>query len=133
MKADRSSNTAPKGRVFATSVQQSQKNNTVNTAVHQSKSSPSCIYCGEGTRHQLLECRKFAVLNGVEKSAICKKKGLCFGCMKQGHMKMNCPSPLKCSKCNRAHPTPLHDPNREKKEPGDKPSETPSVRKGVDH
>ena len=103
----------------------------MNTAVNQSKSSPSCIYCGEGTRHQLLECRKFAGLNGVEKLAICKKKGLCFGCMKQSHMKMNCPSPLKCSKCKRAHPTPLHDPNREKKAPEDnKPSETLSVMTG---
>ena len=80
-------------------------------------SAAPCLHCGAGTRHQILECRKFSALNSDEKSEICRNKGLCFGCLQQGHMKRGCPQPLKCDRCKKSHPTALHDPSRERMMP----------------
>ena len=76
-----------------------------------------CLYCGDGTKHPLLECRKFTALENRDKSDYCFKKGLCFGCVNPGHLKKNCPNKAwaKCKKCKRNHATILHDPEKERK------------------
>lgn len=41
-----------------------------------------------------------------------KSKGLCYGCLKKGHMSMKCRNRLKCSLFGRFHLTILHDPTK---------------------
>ena len=103
---------AAKKQAFATTVVKNGPNPKVNKA-----SVSPCLYCGDGTKHALLECRKFAALSLNEKSEACKRKGLCFGCVNKGHMKKTCPNKewAKCTKCTRNHPTILHDPTRDTK------------------
>ena len=52
-----------------------------------------CLYCGTSSHHAIADCRKFAGLSNTDKSDHCKQKGLCFGCLNQGHMKKYCPNP----------------------------------------
>ena len=99
-------------KVFATNVSASK--DCKSTSSSGKASSAPCLHCGEGTKHSITECRKFGSLNNQEKSQICKTKGLCFGCLNPGHMKRSCHQKLKCSKCNKCHPTILHDPNWKK-------------------
>jgi hypothetical protein len=106
-------------RAYATEVKTPPKNQFMNTSTSTKKNMAEqwpCLYC-QGPRHSMVDCRKFQTLKAEERSDYFKKKGLCFGCMNQGHMKRNCPNPewAKCKKCQRSHATALHDPEREKR------------------
>ena len=86
-----------------------------------------CLFCGEGTKHAIMECRKFSALERQSKSEACKKHGLCFGCLNKGHTKRSCPQLRKCSKCQKAHPTIMHDPNwKPKNDSNQKVKESPT-------
>ncbi|XP_056022166.1 uncharacterized protein LOC125649571 [Ostrea edulis] len=42
-----------------------------------------------------------------------KSKGLCFGCLRSGHLKSNCQRKLSCVHCKKLHPSVLHvDPQK---------------------
>lgn len=43
-----------------------------------------------------------------EKIDFLKKRGVCFGCLKVGHMSKDCNSSLTCDVCNKNHPEILH-------------------------
>ena len=88
-----------------------------------------CLHCGDGTKHAVLDCRKFAALNMAEKSAVCKAKGLCFGCLNKGHVKNKCPHPewAKCQKCPGRHNTMMH---HDQKTNNDTNSTAPKVMTG---
>ena len=86
-------------------------NDNAATDTDDKAASAPCLYCGDGTKHSILECRKFKGLDRNAKNEACKQKGLCFGCLNKGHSKKTCPQLRKCSKCQKAHPTVMHDPN----------------------
>lgn len=70
-----------------------------------------CVYC-ENSSHLLSDCKKFIGISLQERYSFMKSKGLCYGCLKKGHMSMKCRNRLKCSLCGRFHPTILHDPTK---------------------
>lgn len=43
-----------------------------------------------------------------EKIGFLKENGICFGCLKPGHMSKDCDRRLSCKVCNQNHPTVLH-------------------------
>ena len=49
-----------------------------------------------------------------------KSKGLCFGCLKYGHLSRRCRARAKCKECNATHPTLLHR-EREQQDNQDSP------------
>ncbi|KAK0144743.1 hypothetical protein N1851_016802 [Merluccius polli] len=66
---------------------------------------PSCIFC-KRVGHVIAKCRKLA-----EKyiSRSCQAEKLCFGCLKTGHHSRSCDNRSTCEKCQKRHPTCLHD------------------------
>jgi hypothetical protein len=74
-----------------------------------------CIVC-DGT-HRLEACSTFKEMSIADKQGLMKRRGLCFGCLEQGHRKQDCTNKQKCSKCGKLHPTSLHDDNFEPKTP----------------
>lgn len=49
-----------------------------------------------------------------EKIDFLKEKGVCFGCLKIGHMSKDCKSRLTCDVCNQNHPEILHIEQKDK-------------------
>ena len=44
-----------------------------------------------------------------ERRAFVQTKGLCFGCLKSGHLSSSCRFQLTCEECGKPHPTLLHN------------------------
>eukprot|EP00057_Strongylocentrotus_purpuratus_P007889 XP_011662363.1 PREDICTED: uncharacterized protein LOC105437462 [Strongylocentrotus purpuratus] len=96
-------------------LQKSRSTKAFGTATQQDreqkdKREPSCTFCGTNSRHIIDECRKFEALKVEERSEQCKRKGLCFRCLKPKHLKKECKSKIKCDVCDRMHNTLMHDP-----------------------
>eukprot|EP00057_Strongylocentrotus_purpuratus_P001929 XP_003723498.1 PREDICTED: uncharacterized protein LOC100892237 [Strongylocentrotus purpuratus] len=96
-------------------LQKSRSTKAFGTATQQDreqkdKREPSCTFCGTNSRHVIDECRKFEALTVEERSEQCKRKGLCFRCLKPKHLKKECKSKIKCDVCDRMHNTLMHDP-----------------------
>ncbi|XP_030843562.1 uncharacterized protein LOC115924830 [Strongylocentrotus purpuratus] len=96
-------------------LQKSRSTKAFGTATQQDreqkdKRDPSCTFCGTNSRHVIDECRKFEALTVEERSEQCKRKGLCFRCLKPKHLKKECKSKIKCDVCDRMHNTLMHDP-----------------------
>ena len=68
---------------------------------------PSCLFCLQ-TNHLLDNCSKFRMKLHRDKINFIKEKGICFGCLKVGHMSKDCRSHLECNVCNQKHPRILH-------------------------
>ena len=66
--------------------------------------SPLYIYCP----HYLQACENITKLSLKDRYMFLKTKGLCFGCLKNGHMKTLYRNKLKCSHCQGYHPSILH-------------------------
>ncbi len=75
------------------------------------KDKKSCPFC-KGV-HYLPNSSKFAELSIQEKGEFIQKGKRCFGCLRTGHFTKNCKVRHTCQKCQKCHPTVLHDPNRE--------------------
>lgn len=67
----------------------------------------SCNFC-QKTNHDLSNCFSFEKISFADKSDFVKKQGLCFGCLKGGHLSKDCKARSTCSSCNRQHPTIMH-------------------------
>ena len=107
---------------YATTVQNQQRSadkREVSSKESQAAKGP-CLYC-KGTSHVIHDCRKFDATSAENKSEHCRKIGLCFGCLRPGHMRKQCRNPEKCKKCSRKHPTVLHNPDWER-QPSDQNS-----------
>jgi hypothetical protein len=77
---------------------------------HRPKQDPKtikCIYCKEN--HELDTCSKFKDIRLTERKSFIKIKGLCWGCLKWGHIRKNCKRRNTCTECKRVHPTCLHE------------------------
>ncbi|XP_028406789.1 uncharacterized protein LOC114529231 [Dendronephthya gigantea] len=69
----------------------------------------SCILCLKP--HNLNECEEFRKKTLLERKGFIREKGLCFGCLKQGHISSKCNDKLTCKTCEKKHPSVLHDPD----------------------
>lgn len=66
----------------------------------------SCLYCTQ--RHTLDQCSQLKKKSHREKLDIPKEKGVCFGCLRIGHMSKDCSKRISCKVCNQTHPSVLH-------------------------
>ena len=79
-----------------------------------SKTQPQCSFC-KRTDHLLNACVKFKAEARENKLNFVKENGLCFGCLRKGHMSNDCKKRLTCATCNKNHPTCLHEERYHKK------------------
>ena len=68
----------------------------------------SCMFCKEQS-HFIDSCPKFLNVTIKDRVDFVKSNGMCFGCFKLGHRSKECRNKAKCSKCQRFHPTLLHN------------------------
>ena len=86
-----------------------------------SKQQVTCTFCTKNG-HQLDVCMKFLEQSTENRLSFVKENKLCFGCLKKGHVSSECLRRLVCSRCNKKHPTCLHeerDTRKEQDEPRD--------------
>lgn len=69
-------------------------------------SGKQCIFCHKG--HSLDFCKLIKQKSHREKLDFPKSKGLCFGCLSQGHLSKGCQQRHICQTCSLKHPTILH-------------------------
>ena len=66
----------------------------------------ACLFCkGE---HAMETCSKLKGKPHKEKLDFLRNKGLCFSCLKHGHMSKLCKAKVSCEVCSFTHPTLLH-------------------------
>ncbi|KAK3085303.1 hypothetical protein FSP39_001304 [Pinctada imbricata] len=70
------------------------------------KRKESCILC-EGN-HQLDYCKQFLERDLKDRKEYIRTNGLCFGCLRSGHLSKKCRSRKRCGICSKFHPTSLH-------------------------
>ena len=86
---------------------------------------PSCKLCRRDS-HTLHDCRTFTRKPSAEKQEFIRKNGLCFGCLGYGHLSKNCKQKSVCKRCDKKHPTCLHE---EQRFPSGKEKETKETEK----
>lgn len=65
-----------------------------------------CLFCQKN--HTLETCFKIKELTHSERVEFLKLKGLCFGCLTQGHLSRTCKRRMVCKQCSQRHPDLLH-------------------------
>lgn len=65
--------------------------------------STPCLFC-QGEQHTLEHCKRMKRSLHKEKIDFLKSKGLCFSCLKQGHMSKACDEKMACQVCLLTHP-----------------------------
>lgn len=110
----------PRGSSFATavtpvktSVQENLTTNGMKGNVPTTNSQSSCLFCNK-SGHTLGRCPQIRKKMHREKIDFLKEKGVCFGCLKIGHMSKDCKSRLTCDVCNQNHPEILHIEQKDK-------------------
>ena len=99
--------------IAATNHTELTRQDTANQSVaSKDLSSELCLYCGE--LHLLLRCSELNKISQKEKIEFLKTKGICFGCLKPGHINKQCRGRLVCDECHLNHPTILHVHNQDK-------------------
>lgn len=88
-------------------------------------SKPQCPLCKKG--HGLEECKSYLDKEVKHRVEFIRSSGLCFGCLRKGHLSKNCKKRLKCETCGKSHPTSIHDPNVKNESASESPSEQSSV------
>lgn len=91
------------------------RNSTAKTFTTSSseKTIPVCVFC-KRHGHSLHKCRKFMEKTVEDRVKFVYSEKLCFGCLKIGHSSKRCISRSVCEKCEKRHPTCLHQ-DRERK------------------
>lgn len=69
--------------------------------------SAPCLYC-RGSEHAMERCGAMDKVPHKEKIRFLRVKGLCFGCLRQGHTSSSCQERTSCQLCSQSHPTLLH-------------------------
>lgn len=108
-----SKKTAFKGSIFATNVSPAGKDKAEcslqrkeNTDKSDSAVQRACLFCSK--EHKLDSCVKLKEQEYKDRIQFLKSKGLCFGCLTQGHMSKNCKKRITCPDCSLKHPGVLH-------------------------
>ncbi|XP_062610668.1 uncharacterized protein LOC134272454 [Saccostrea cucullata] len=107
-----------KGNFATKTVESHLSTNNYASEQHRPKSSRSvkpCAYC-QGTSHSLEECRNIMKIRLKDRYEVLKSKGLCFSCLRSGHLKGACQHKLYCVHCKKCHPSILHVNPRQGKE-----------------
>ena len=97
-------NTFKNSSSFSTSVFASQGQSTTH---HPMTSADSCPLCSQS--HNLDDCPDFKKQSLEERKNFIKSRGLCFGCLRPGHVSKGCMKRMKCKTCSKPHPTALHE------------------------
>jgi hypothetical protein len=75
----------------------------------------SCAMCGKA--HELESCKSYIDMDVNTRKEFVKTKGLCFVCLRKGHVSTDCKQRKRCESCKKSHPTSLHgDLKRESEE-----------------
>ncbi|KAL4005475.1 hypothetical protein ACER0C_005188 [Sarotherodon galilaeus] len=74
-----------------------------------------CLFCH--SEHTMAQCKRLRKSLHKEKLEFLREKGLCFSCLKQGHMSRSCEEKLNCELCSLTHPTVLHIRSKDKPAP----------------
>lgn len=126
----------PRGSSFATNV--STVMGAVDTEHVQRKSGSfssirkpqGCLFCTRSD-HSVDKCSQFKGKIHRDKINFLKERGVCFGCLKMGHISKDCRSRLDCDVCSRKHPGILHIEKQDKSmffgQPEGQPVSTPIV------
>ncbi len=72
----------------------------------------------------LEHCKVFRKRKHRNKIDFLKGKGICFGCLHQGHISKHCSQRLTCTLCSKQHPSALHIEQTEQKTKEEKSSVT---------
>ena len=102
-----SSKTAPPP-AHAHSEQKPERKNARHSTFNATNKTPQCVICGEN--HIVHKCETFKAMKVSERCDIVKEKGLCFNCLRPGHLSGDCRSDGRCraDNCGRKHSTWLH-------------------------
>nr|XP_054604914.1 uncharacterized protein LOC107372912 [Nothobranchius furzeri] len=100
---------------------------TLNTSSNE-KTFVTCLFCKK-PGHTLHKCRKMMEISVEERVKFVKAENLCFGCLKYGHNSKNCKSRSVCDRCQKPHPSCLHQ-DREK---GDKEKRAKNKQQPTNH
>ena len=119
-----------RGSSFATTVMPGnscEENAHTNNITKQDLVCCSCCSCA----HLLEKCQQFLRKKHREKIRFLKEKGICFGCLRVGHISRDCNKRLVCEVCDKQHPTALHIPkanteSQQRSEPPEVDSSTSS-------
>jgi hypothetical protein len=96
------------------------KVSTTSAIVHNTiKAKLHCIYCDKDN-HQLERCKSLQSKSLQEKKDFITKKGLCFGCLRNGHLAKDCKKRLECHVCKKTHPTVMHSDTKHDRKSVDK-------------
>ena len=97
-------------KAFAANTQQKSKHKPQLNSP--STSTSSCIVCKSS--HQLWECNVFSEKTPTQRANFVADAKLCFSCLCDNHMFMQCTRQCKCTKdgCNSSHNTLLHGAER---------------------
>lgn len=79
------------------------------------KYADTCLFC-KRTGHTLHQCRKFGEKAVNDRIKFIQMEKLCFGCLKYGHHSKSCISRSVCDKCQKRHPTCLHEERTKEKQ-----------------
>lgn len=82
--------------------------NTLATSNALEETERTYCLCCKREGHHLAGCWKFAKKPPPEREDFIKKGGLCFGCLKAGHLSKHCKQKSTCKTCGKKHPTSLH-------------------------
>ncbi|XP_058828383.1 uncharacterized protein LOC131688228 [Topomyia yanbarensis] len=71
------------------------------------KTKPACDFCGGS--HRNFQCSTFISLSTSQKREKVRIAGLCYNCLRKGHLTRSCSSTKSCRKCEARHHTLLHE------------------------
>lgn len=101
----KSSRSTSRGSSFATTMEIMSDSNAESTPVNMSFD-VSCLFCtGE---HHLSECQDMNAQTHESKIQFLRERGLCFRCLRVGHLGRTCTQRMTCQNCQAKHPTILH-------------------------
>ena len=72
----------------------------------------ACAYCKKN--HSLEDCEELRQKEPAARKDFIQEKGLCFGCLKTGHMARGCQQRSMCKICGKRHVTLLHQAGSER-------------------
>ncbi len=96
---------------LATKTKPSLRSASLSTETKPARPCPCCE-----KDHPLNACKDFVQNKTLqERKEFIKAKGLCFGCLKSGHLSKACKHRAECESCSKRHPTALHGDVRDPK------------------